>query len=367
MGFWAPPIAAAAVLALMSLPDPVRPTLSAPPTFRGLAAFGDPASAGPHIGSIATALFLALALGAALRLGLLAIRFHALARVRIQASRPLPREARAIVRASMPKPLLPVRLSDKVAEPILIGIRRPVIVLPARLGTLAAAEAAALVCRHEAMHAAHHDNLRLLLEEVVSALFWFNPVQRALRLRLSAAREERCDLAVIARLGPEARQLYARTLVESLRLRPSLHPTTGFIGLSRRHAAMRISSILRPAPQRPRRLLLATTLGIVSATAVLAAGIAAAEPPRAAATPAANGPVDIRADALLDKKDGVMVWTGRVTATGVLGAGTEIVVDGERAPGAVDLATFGSGKIAALKVTQPKRPGDRLRVEIVTY
>lgn len=96
---------------------------------------------------------------------------------------------------------LPVRLSEDLDSPVLAGLGRHTILLPARFAEPRAARAAALVCRHEAAHAARGDNLRVLLEEAALAILWFNPVLVAVRSRLSAAREEVCDAVALADLG----------------------------------------------------------------------------------------------------------------------------------------------------------------------
>lgn len=85
--------------------------------------------------------------------------------------------------------------SPDCPEPTVIGILKPVVVLPAGY-ELSPAELKA-VFAHELAHVARHDNLVALLVQVVCALFWLDPLHRIARHRLIELRERACDDAVL--------------------------------------------------------------------------------------------------------------------------------------------------------------------------
>jgi len=91
-------------------------------------------------------------------------------------------------------------VSHECAEPMVIGIVRPTIVLPAYdyIETLAQEELET-VFAHERAHIARRDNLIALIVQLICAFFWFDPLHRIARRRLMALRERACDEAVLER------------------------------------------------------------------------------------------------------------------------------------------------------------------------
>jgi beta-lactamase regulating signal transducer with metallopeptidase domain len=95
---------------------------------------------------------------------------------------------------------LPVRVmtSSSLLEPGLVGIIRPVVVLPyGLLEHLAPGEMASILA-HEASHLLRRDNLTAAIHMLVEALFWFYPPVWLIGARLIAERERACDESVIA-------------------------------------------------------------------------------------------------------------------------------------------------------------------------
>jgi TonB family protein len=91
-------------------------------------------------------------------------------------------------------------VSHECAEPMVIGIVRPTIVLPAYdyIETLTQEELET-VFAHERAHIARRDNLIALIVQMICAFFWFDPLHRIARRRLMALRERACDEAVLER------------------------------------------------------------------------------------------------------------------------------------------------------------------------
>jgi beta-lactamase regulating signal transducer with metallopeptidase domain len=82
--------------------------------------------------------------------------------------------------------------------PAVLRVLRPVIVLPARgCDDLEDDELRSLLL-HESAHVARHDNLATFVQALATSLLWFHPLVWLASRRLSAAREEACDEAVVA-------------------------------------------------------------------------------------------------------------------------------------------------------------------------
>jgi beta-lactamase regulating signal transducer with metallopeptidase domain len=214
-------------------------------------------------------------------------------------------------------PLRPIRLSNEVAQPLLVGVRKPVVVLPDTMAGSLDLESLALITAHELAHARRGDNLRLMLVEAALGLFWLTPPMAAVARRMLAAGEERCDAVALAGCAAETRKLYAQTLVDTLRLGAGLEPSTAFIGAGRRPNLMRVNAILEPArPAKRAVVALLTGLGL---TALAAASVAAQEAGKTAAgaAAAAGAPEQRGATIIADRVsvspgDGPMKFQGHV-------------------------------------------------------
>ena len=77
--------------------------------------------------------------------------------------------------------------------PAVIRVVRPLIILPAHgCDALDDDELESLLC-HECAHVARHDNLLGVIEAIIAAVFWFNPVVWMARRQLAIVREAACD------------------------------------------------------------------------------------------------------------------------------------------------------------------------------
>ena len=104
-----------------------------------------------------------------------------------------------------------VAVCDRVASPVLIGIVRPIILLPPAALTGWSPDEIEMVLLHELAHVRRFDNLINLLQRIIESLLFFHP---AVWLTSSWARRERetcCDTVVVTRTNrPHA---YAELLV----------------------------------------------------------------------------------------------------------------------------------------------------------
>ena len=93
---------------------------------------------------------------------------------------------------------VPVRATSARIEPGLVGVFRPVLLLPDGLsGHLSPQETGSLIA-HEVCHLRRRDNLTAAIHMVVEAVFWFYPLTWWLGTRLVAERERACDESVLA-------------------------------------------------------------------------------------------------------------------------------------------------------------------------
>ena len=93
-------------------------------------------------------------------------------------------------------------LSPAVSSPIALGIRRPIIVVPFHLyHTLSEMEWKSILF-HEMSHLYHKDQAVLLLQRLVLALYWWNPLVYMISRDFSRAREEVSDNYAIQEDSP---------------------------------------------------------------------------------------------------------------------------------------------------------------------
>jgi hypothetical protein len=105
---------------------------------------------------------------------------------------------------------VPIRVSRSVAAPMIVGIFRPCIVLPAWEIPPVGWEAA---IAHERAHARRRDLLWDALVQGLAALFWFHPAAWLAVREHRLACEEACDAEAIRVTGGSSRD-YALTLVQ---------------------------------------------------------------------------------------------------------------------------------------------------------
>jgi beta-lactamase regulating signal transducer with metallopeptidase domain len=111
------------------------------------------------------------------------------------------------------KHLVELRDSETCTTPVVVGFRRPVILLPREvLARLNAAEMRA-VLMHELNHIARGDAIVNLLQGVLGALYFFHPLVWWANASLRRLREEACDELTVAALDGE-RRTYGEALVK---------------------------------------------------------------------------------------------------------------------------------------------------------
>ncbi len=127
--------------------------------------------------------------------------FGAVASIRIRGWRRI----RAAVQASHPIDIpaaVEIRVSPGLLEPGVVGLLRPILLLPAGITNRLTPRQLEAVLAHELCHVRRRDNLFASIHMVVEALFWFHPMVWWIGARLVEERERACDEAVVS-LGSE--------------------------------------------------------------------------------------------------------------------------------------------------------------------
>jgi C-terminal processing protease CtpA/Prc len=162
-----------------------------------------------------------------------------------------------------------LRVCDRIATPVLIGIVRPAILLPpALLGGLSA-EQLEMILLHELAHVRRWDNLVNLLQRVVEALLFFQPAVWLVSRWVREEREHCCDAIVLRRAADPL--TYADTLLEVVRM-TGRAPFAGHVLATASTAARsHLPSRLRRILGREDPMQVSRTLALTVAAAIVAA------------------------------------------------------------------------------------------------
>ena len=158
-----------------------------------------------------------------------------------------------------------LRRSEAIRSPMLAGVLRPVIWLPA--DRLDAAELA-YALRHELTHWRRHDLYRKWAAALTACVHWFNPAAWYLLRAVDRDCELSCDEAVVRELSPRDRRIYGELL---LRCAAGKAPTGAlYTSLKTQKQVMRerVTVIMKKNPDSKK----ARALFAAAATAVILMG-----------------------------------------------------------------------------------------------
>jgi beta-lactamase regulating signal transducer with metallopeptidase domain/tetratricopeptide (TPR) repeat protein len=183
---------------------------------------------------------------------------------RLAGSGDLPRRCRALADSLGIARRVSVGICDRLAMPVLIGIVRPLILLPPIALSGWSTEQLEMILLHELAHLRRWDNLVNLLQRVVESLLFFHPVVWWLSGWVRLERELCCDRLVVERLGQPV--AYAEMLV-------ALSGTNGrqqaMLAMADRHVLTRIRRLFN-LEERSMKLTMPEGLGLLGAVIVAA-------------------------------------------------------------------------------------------------
>jgi GWxTD domain-containing protein len=144
----------------------------------------------------------------------------------------------------------PIRLllSPTAAEPLVWGLWRPRLILPAGMAGRLTAEELEAVLAHEVLHVVRRDNLTASLHRILGSVYWFCPVVWWIERRLLEERERACDEGVVEATGtPEA---YASGVLKVCRFGVGV-AVPGAAGVSGSSLRRRVEGIMSQQWGRP--------------------------------------------------------------------------------------------------------------------
>ena len=220
--------------------------------------------------------------GAPLNLVLLATGLVGVERIRrssrVVESGEIPRRCRALADSLGIARRVGVAVCDRIAAPILIGVIRPMILLPPAAIAGWSIEQLEMVLLHELAHLKRWDNLVNVLQRFVESLLFFHPVAWWLSGWVRLERELCCDRLVVARMGrPEA---YVEMLVALAGTHRGRRAAVPVLAMADRQIMTRIRRILN-MEDRSMKLTMPEGVGLVGALVVgvsLVLGTQAAPP-----------------------------------------------------------------------------------------
>ncbi len=173
-----------------------------------------------------------------------------------------------------------LKISESTLEPGILGIFRPVLLLPTGISNRLSDAQLKAIITHELCHVRRRDNLAATLHMLVEAVFWFHPLVWWIGARLVDEREHACDEEVL-KLGSDP-QAYAEGILKVCEFYVE-SPLLCAAGATGSNLKKRIEAIMthRTAHQLEggKKLLLAA-MGIAAVTAPIAMGLAHPAPVR---------------------------------------------------------------------------------------
>lgn len=155
---------------------------------------------------------------------------------------------------------LPLRQSAEVRGPMIIGLFRPILLLPDQVYD---AEDLHLIFRHELTHYQHRDTGYKALLLVARILHWFNPLVYAMYRRADIDMEFACDEAVLRAVGLGQSRRYGETILSAAcagsgcMTALSTHFQTG-----KKNLANRIRNIMHTQKRRFGAIIVTACMGV---------------------------------------------------------------------------------------------------------
>lgn len=148
---------------------------------------------------------------------------------------------------------IPVRISSHAEGPMILGLFRPVLILPQMKLTQ---QQLTFIFRHELAHYRRHDLLMKWLFLFAQSVHWFNPLVHILAKKANLDLENACDDTVLKGKSRLYRKEYGTVLLEVLTEQSHRVPlSTGFSG-KKKEMVRRFQNIVHPSPKRNGHVLI---------------------------------------------------------------------------------------------------------------
>ncbi len=139
--------------------------------------------------------------------------------------------------------------SQYVWSPFIVGIRNPIIVFPVNVHEIEEGKLK-LIIQHEIYHYLKKDNLLMVLMEVLSGIYWWNPLMNPVKLKIRMIMELRIDQKVLVESSESERLDYCEILLRLAQNR--LNENQYILPFSSSEALKeRVSCILVPGKKKP--------------------------------------------------------------------------------------------------------------------
>ncbi|MEA4926177.1 MAG: M56 family metallopeptidase [Syntrophomonadaceae bacterium] len=171
---------------------------------------------------------------------------------------------------------IPVRISKKVLSPMIVGLARPILIIPAESYPPAELR---MILTHELVHFKRHDIWFKLILMAATAVHWFNPVVHLMVREANKDMEKSCDDYVLKNTDAEAKKCYCNIIlnlaIQNNRTEGPIFSTG--ISSSRDHLESRIRDIFDTTKKR-RGIVALTSIAILVLMSGTMVTISSAEP-----------------------------------------------------------------------------------------
>jgi beta-lactamase regulating signal transducer with metallopeptidase domain len=134
-------------------------------------------------------------------------------------------------------------ISDSIPEPLVLGVWRPAVVIPAGLPEKLTDDELELVLMHELAHIARRDNLVGILQMIMCCLLWFYLPVWFVRRKILEERERVCDETVLSH--EDKPRSYASGLLKVAQFGLHLQHSAGLAGAAGANLKKRLELIMK--------------------------------------------------------------------------------------------------------------------------
>ncbi len=207
--------------------------------------------------------------GVLLFLGYHAVQYRTFKRKAIEASQSIEDGETLLHRAGIGLELHhypTVQFNHFVQSPMLIGFRKPMILIPYRIY---GENELVMILRHELIHYKHHDLWYKLILLCANAVHWFNPLVWLMNRQAGRDLEEVCDEYVVSGQDMEYRKAYTMTILNTMANQKGVALST-HLSKDAQNTKKRFSEILHPKQYKKGiAVLLVVLIAIIGASGCL--------------------------------------------------------------------------------------------------